>query len=401
MQVQTRRMMAAAGLALALAGAASAQSGALDQSRAYASEMLADAAGRTNSLAQGDGEFTAEVHGFIKFRYNLNQRDDDGLDSNDNDLTNGFTISTTRLVVTGKIVENWGYTVSFDFADSTSGGSSLKDAYGTYNAGNGWKWTFGQFKVPLYREENISDTLLLFANRSVNNSVFSQSRSQGVMAGYEADKFQFSAAFTDGLRTQNTDFTSMSEADWALTGRFNYKWAGEWKQARDFTGFQGGEYFGMAGVGAHFQDGGDTVGTSDTQQWHLTADAQMEGNGWNLYAAAMARNLDPDTGHDLLDYGFLIQGGIFVAPQWELIGGYDVILPDDDRATGDDEFSTIRVGVNYYVVPESHQVKVTVDLSYFLDTQSDSIAPASTATGLLPSGEDSQWNLRGQLQLVF
>lgn len=388
-------VVAAAGLAISLAEVSLAQG--LDLRRAEAAELLADAAGRTNSLAQETREFTVNLHGYSQFRYNINHRDDEGLDE---DLTIGFS-AKTKINLSGNIAsENWGYYIQFKFEDSGGGAAVLDDAYATYKSGNGWKWTFGQFKLPLYREENMSDTGQLFANRSVNNSVFTQSRSQGIQAAFESDNIQFFGAFSDGLGTRNTDFDSASEADWALTGRVNYKWAGAWKQGRDFTSFQNSDFFGMVGVAGHFQDGGETFATADTQRWDLTADVQVEGNGWNVFAAGMARNIDPASGDDFLDYGFIVQGGVFVAPQWELIAGYDLILPDDDRPT-DENFSTIRVGANYYLIPDSHSLKLTVDFSYFLDTQSESIAPANTQTGLLASGEDSQWNLRAQLQWVF
>jgi hypothetical protein len=119
-----------------------------------------------------------------------------------------------------------------------------------------------------------------------------------------------------------------------------------------------------------------------------------------VYAAAVYRNIDPSGGDNLADMGFLAQAGFFVAPDWELFGRYDIVVPDDDRATGDN-FSTVTVGVNHYFVPESHAAKFSADVEFFLDTQSDSIAGASTLTGLLPSDQDSQWALRLQMQLVF
>jgi hypothetical protein len=133
----------------------------------------------------------------------------------------------------------------------------------------------------------------------------------------------------------------------------------------------------------------------------VTADVSIEGNGWNAFAAGIWSHFDPDSGDSLDDFAFQIQGGVFVAPTWELIAGYDAIFPDDDRAGNDDNFSTIRLGVNHYFIPESHAAKLTVDLSWFLDTQNQSVAPANTQTGLLASGEDNQWNLRAQIQLMF
>jgi hypothetical protein len=399
----TKRVCLFAGAALSLSSVALAQSTTLDQSRSYGRDLLSDAAGRTNSLVQDGPGFTVNTHGYIQARYNLNQRDDDGLDANDNDLTNGFQLARTVLNFSGNIAnENWGYFIQVASSDAFSGGDvTLQDAYGTYRGGNGWRWTFGQFKLPLFREEYVGDQYQLFADRSVLNSVFTQARSQGIMVDFESDQMQFLAGFSDGIATANTDFTSMAEADYAFTARLNWKWAGAWAQARDFTSFQGSDFFGMVGVAGHYQDGGETVGTSDIRRYDLTADVSVEGNGWNVFAAAMWNNTEPDVGDDLNTYGFIVQGGVFLAPQWEIIAGFDMLLPDDDAGANDDEFSTIRVGFNYYVVPESHAVKATVDFSYFLDDPSASIAPANTLTGLLPSGEDGQWNLRGQIQFLF
>lgn len=399
----TKRVCLFAGAALSLSGVALAQDTTLDQSRSYSRDLLSDAAGRTNSLVQDGAGFTVNTHGYIQFRYNLNQRDDDGLDANDNDLTNGFQLARTVLNFSGNIAnENWGYFIQVGSSDSFSGGSfELQDAYGTYRAGNGWRWSFGQFKLPLYREEWVGDQYQLFADRSVLNSVFTQGRSQGIMVDYEADQYQFLAAFSDGTNTANSDFTSMAEADYAFTARLNYKWAGQWAQARDFTSFQGSDFFGMVGVAGHYQDGGETVGTADNRRYDATVDVSVEGNGWNVFAAGMWSNFEPDVGEDVDTFGIIVQGGVFVAPQWEIIGGWDMLIPDSDLPANDDEFSTIRIGFNYYIVPESHAVKATVDLSYFLDDPSMSIAPPNTLTGLLPSGEDSQFNLRGQIQFLF
>jgi hypothetical protein len=363
----------------------------------FAAALLADSAGR-DAAPQAPRAFTVDVHGYMLFRYNWNHRDDSGLDDSD---TNGFQTAYTKLQIGGKIInDQWSYGIQFKFAES-DGSAVLDDAWGMYSMDGGWALKWGQFKAPLLREELISDTLQLDVNRSVTNSVFSQGRSQAVQLSHEADAFRVFAAFGDGLRTNNSDYTSSAEADWAVTGRAEWKWAGEWKQAKDFTNFQGAPFFGMLGGAAHFQSGGDTIGTSDVDLFEVTADASVEGSGWNLYAAGMVRNSDPSGGGDsVTDWGFIVQGGFFVSPDWELFGRYDVVVPDDDRSTGDN-FSTVTLGVNHYFVPESHAAKFSADVLLFLDQQSDSIAGSSTLTGLLPSDADSQWAVRLQMQLVF
>jgi len=386
-----------AGAALGLGASAMAQN-SLDQSRSYSNELLADAAGRTSALAETPRTFTVDVHGFLQFRYIWTQLDDDDLDD---DTATGFQTTRTVLTVSGNIInENWGYFVRFNF-DQDGGSAGLEDAYGTYKMDNGWNLMWGQFKLPILREELVDDKFQLTADRSPTNSAFSQGRSQGVQIGYEGEQFRFMGAFSDGIQTANTDYTSGSEADWAFTGRVEFKWAGDWKQARDFTSFPGADYFGMVGGALHWQSGGDTVGTSDTDLWMATIDATMEGAGWNVYAAGIYRNIDPNPGTEVKDMGFLIQGGFFVAPQWELFGRYDITMPDDDRSGSDQDFSTVTLGVNHYVVPESHVAKATIEFIYFLDNPSESIVPTSTLTPLLPSDSDSQWSILGQFQLVF
>jgi hypothetical protein len=392
MNAGTRRVLAAATL-LALAGTAMA-----GDDRGYAAELLADASGR-QAAPQAPKAFSVNVHGFVTFRYNWNHRDDDDLEDKD---TVGFQSAYTKIQIGGNIIsEAWTYGIQFKFSES-DGSSVLDDAWGNYAAEEGWNIKWGQFKLPLLREELVSDTAQLAANRSVTNSVFSQSRSQGVQLSREMDQARVFFAFSDGLATRNTDYTSASEADWAFTGRVEWKWAGEWKQAKDFTSFQNSNFFGMIGGAAHYQSGGDTFATADTTVFQGTVDLSLEGNGWNAFAAGIYRHLDPNPGDSLADWGFIAQGGVFLAPQWELFGRYDLVVPDDDR-TADDNFSTITIGVNHYFVPESHAAKFTANVLWFLDTQADSgeIVRPSTLTGLLASDEDSQWALQLQMQLVF
>jgi len=398
MRTTTLLVLLAGGLA---AGAGSAFATDPD----FAAALLADASGRPALAAPAGEAFTVDVHGFMIFRYDWNHRDDDKAGpilgpGGGNKDTIGFQNAYTKLQVGGHIFsEDWTYGVQFKFGEA-DGAAVLDDAWGSYAFGNGWQVKWGQFKLPLLREELVSDTYQLAANRSVVNSVFTQSRSQAVQLSTEQQQVRFAAAFSDGLSTKNTDFTSTSEADWALTGRVDWKWAGDWKQAKDFTSFPNSPYFGMLGVAGHYQDGGSTFNTADASLFEGTADLSVEGSGWNVYAAAIYRHIDPSGGTKLDDWGFLVQGGIFVSPKWELFGRWDMVSPDSNRPASDN-FSTVTFGANDYIMQDSHAAKFTVDFEWFLDKQSQSIAPASTLTGLLASDKDSQYNLRAQMQLIF
>jgi hypothetical protein len=402
---RTKSMFVIAGAALSLGGQAWAQSAADDQ-RAHAAELLADAAGRTSQLAQADRRFSVDVHGYFQFRYNWNRRDEVPAGTEDNTI--GFQMARTRLNVSGNIVnEDWGYFIQFG-ADP-DGDIFLEDAYGTFRYEGGWQVQFGQFRLPFSREGLVGDQYQLGAERSVTGSIFDAGRTQGLQFGFAGDAFRFAGSFNDGVHASNTDFGTET-ADWALSGRLEFKWAGDWAQARDLTSFTNSDFFGMFGVAAHWQTGGDTAtlggGTTSGDDLLLaTADLSIEGNGWNVFGAVYYSALDVDGGGSFDDLGFVVQGGLFITPQTEIFGRYDMVMPDSGW-TNDEDFSTITVGLNHYFVPESHAAKLTIDLQWFLDapTENDvvnALAAGNTQVGLLADNGDNQWNLRAQLQILF
>ncbi|MBL9032691.1 MAG: hypothetical protein JNM80_13430 [Phycisphaerae bacterium] len=390
----TKRVCLFAGAALSMSASALAQSSSIDESRALTSELLADAGTRTSALAAAPA-YTPRVGGYLQFRYNWNDRDV----SVGEDSAVGFQTARTRVNVSGNVFQdNLSYFVQGGWGPGGEG--FLEDAFGTWKMENGWWITWGQTKLPLLREELVGDTNQLFAERSAFNWTFTQGRSQGVIFGFRSEQVQFRGAFSDGLGTANTDFTSGAEADFALTGRVDWKFAGQWENFDDFTAFRNQEFAGMLGGALHYQGGGDTFATSDTDVIQGTVDVGIESNGWNVYAAGVWRSMDMSGGGDFDDFGFLVQGGIFVAEQVEVVGRIDIVIPDSDRVN-DDNFTTLTGGVNYYISPGSHAAKLSADLQYFLEQASNSIVPTSTTGGLLGSTDDGEWNFRVQMQLVF
>ncbi|MFN0131193.1 MAG: hypothetical protein ACKVW3_01470 [Phycisphaerales bacterium] len=391
--MRTNAKHAAASMLL-LAGSAMAQT--TDESRAYTAELMADAGGRMSSLAAAPSPVT--VGGALQFRYDINSRDN--VPGNE-DLATGFQTRLTTLWVTGE-ASGFIYRVqgNFGFADGTF---TLEDAYFLHALGDGgWFIGGGQLYFPVLWEDYVDKWRQLGADFSPTNAAFRPDRVQGAFVHYTADSFRLWGAIDDGAGTANSDFTSMAEADFALTGRGEWKFAGAWDRFADFTSFKGSEFAGKVGAAGHWQSGGETFGTADTDIFLGTVDVCVEGNGWNVFAAGMYRMIDPSTGNSLDDFGVVLQGGIFVADQWELFGRYDVSIPDDNDRAGDfSAFSTITLGVNHYLTPESQAAKLTIDALYTPDKQSESITPASTITGVLADSEGDQFNLRLQFQLVF
>src|SRR5690606_6952326 len=126
--------------------------------------------------------------------------------------------------------------------DRDGGAAVLEEAWAQYNFGNGWKARWGQFKLPLLREELVSSSRQLAVERSFVNEFFTQDRSQGIELSYEQEDWRFAFAFSDGLDTENTDINSDAENDYAFTGRFEYKMAGTWSRFADFTSREGDDF---------------------------------------------------------------------------------------------------------------------------------------------------------------
>jgi hypothetical protein len=423
----------------ALGMSANAQT-SLDTDRAYAAEMLADAGSRANLLqsgsaghdgnffiASGDGNYRLNVSGVTQFRYVMNFHDEDDGSANpspDNEeFTNGFDLTRAYLDFTGNVINpETIYKIRGEFQGGSQGdddGSfNLEDAWAQHNFENGMSVRWGQFKAPVLFEEFYVDShYQLAADRSVTNEVFTGGYTQGVALSYRDDNWGGTFSVNDGARTANTPYFSAAEADYALTARLDFLLAGgDWATFNDFTSWRGNDVFDARIGGAiHWQTAGDTaafgpggqVAVTEADLLVYTLDVSLEGNGWNAFAAFVGNSLDPDQGASSDNYGGIIQAGVFVADQWELFARWDAIFFDDDFTTGDndDDFHTITAGVNYYFVPESHAAKLTADVVYFLNeidaaTQVGALAPSQKTT-LLPSGDDDQFAIRLQMQLMF
>lgn len=432
---RTRMLALLAGAAMG-AGVASAQTA----NDALERELLADAGSRTSFQAGGtsghdgsffvgsaDGNYRLEIGGYTQFRYNLNSRDAEGGDGEgedgDEDLTNGFDMARTALEFGGNVINPQlsyyirGYFDTGEDGDSSGGGAfNLADAYGNYTFDSGLGLTWGQFLAPVTRERLVDERYQLAADRSVTGGVFSGEYTQGIALSYTSDNFRVVGSFNDGFGTSNTAYYSPIEADWALTGRGEFKWSGDWDQFQDFTSWRGTEgYAGMVGAAIHWQTAGDTGNTAtfggapsaDVDLFEYTADVSVEGNGWNVFGAFVGRTVDADAG-DADDFGGIIQGGFFLSEQWELFARWDAMFPDDDSAGDDDadDFHTLTFGANHYFVANSHAAKFTADVQWMLDDPADIAGTAGFGlpdhtTGFLPGGSDDQWMLRLQMQLVF
>lgn len=415
-------------------GIVSAQSD-LDIERAYAAELAADAANRSSllqgagqgsgfTITSGDGASTLTTNALFQFRYVANWRDSSAVGSSD-DFAHGFEIPRARIDWSGNLInDNITYRISGDFGEHNTGGDNRFTptwVYGQY-AFEGMDGAFvrwGQFKAPLLWEELVDPEFQLAGDRSVVNSIFNQGYSQGIMFGYEAEAWRGYFAVTDGLRTPGTNYNGAGESDIALTARAEFKFAGDWERFTDFTSWRNSDYAGKIGAAIHWETFGDTapsssggggaplIGTAtdgDLVIW--TVDAAVEGNGWNAFAAFMGSYLNDDTagGTDFDDYGLVVQAGVFVTEQIELFGRWDWMIADGDRGFVDDDMHFLAFGANYYVFPESHAVKASLELLWALNETAGIGFPGTTGysqTSFLGQADDNEVAIRAQVSVLF
>ncbi len=426
-----------------MSGSAFAQSG-LDIDRAYAAELRADANNRSSLLGSAGSNLDVSI--FTQFRYSYNDRDEIGASPvlGDAETTMGFSTPRTQIRVSGGVegTDLTGF-VSFDFGGAFDhgmsgggfgdGGATLREAYAAWGLDDNWTLLFGQLKNPFSAESNIAPEFSQGVERSLTNSFFDVGYSQGIALNYADDEWRFTAVLADGPshfligNTANTYYTSGAEADISLTGRLDWLISGNWDQFNDFTSWQGSNDGFRVGAGLHWSQRGNSnpslgglpaVDSQSVTGW--TVDAQYESDGWGLFASYTSINVSNDFiaggGTDRTDNGIVLQGNFFFSDQFEAFARYDIIMLDDDAtalmplaATADDQYSTFTVGFNYYLVPESHAARFSMDVAFGLDDTSglDTLNftdPATTGyiggAGTL-SGIESELSIRGQFSLLF
>ena len=431
--MSTRIQQATATLALAtISGLALGQSG-LDLDRAYASELRSDAQTRSSLLGSNNGA-NLNVEVMTQFRYTFNSRDEFAAGAlGDSDTTVGFSTPRSQIRMSGAVEgTDLSGLVIFDFGaaenGTASGTANLLVAQAAWGLDDNWTLLFGQWHDPVLGSENFAAEHTLAADKSFTNEFFQVGYTQGVAVAYGSDNFKFVGAIDDGAEyitnygtVSNSPFNGAGEADFGITGRFDWLIEGTWDQFADATSWRGSNYGVKIGGGAHWQKQGDTnpsdnsggviLGYEDTTVTFWTVDAQVEGDGWNFFAEYVGHKVEINATTDVeyTNHGFIAQGGYFFNDQWEGFARYDIIMLDDVLVAAGtaDNFQSVTAGFNYYFVPESHAAKFTLDATFTLDESTNmdaifggvgSIDPS--ATGILGLS-DSEFAIRGQMTLVY
>ncbi len=393
----------------------------VDDVRAIVAESISDADGRTSLLStsgsssasssgfaiQGDG-YELKIGGHLQFRYLASVRSERDPD----DFESGFQLRRTRLVFSGTVHDDWNFKFQNDLSRRT-GQLRLVDAQFGYNVGNGWKLDFGQFKTPFLHEQLVSGKRLLAVERSIFNRLFTQSRSQQVQIGYTDETLAARFSFNDGRGSSNSDFSAANDADLGLAARVDLILAGDRKQFRDFTSKRGSSFGARVGAAVAYTEGTLLKGSQtsdptdrDRKSLYYTADASLEGDGWNMFFAGGGRFMSDRAAGDSTDrndLGLVVQGGVYACETTEVFGRWTSIFYDPDRdLPGPDTVSFLTLGVNEYIA--GHALKVTADAIVALNDTRAALAQSTlpnTGSGLLGSMDEGEVVLRVQMQLLF
>ncbi|MFP4146075.1 MAG: DUF5693 family protein [Phycisphaeraceae bacterium] len=282
---------------------------------ALVEEVLADADSRAARpragwdggfyLASPEDNFRLNLIGMVQGRYILGSQDEAAGPDGD-DTTDGFEVSRTRAGFLGHVVDpSWQYVLLF--GHSGHGDSLLLDAYVRKQLGDGWALTMGQFKLPFYREYLVSERYQQFVERSLVTYGFSCGYSQGVTLSHRGDDVAWAVTWSDGRSKMNSAWDA-DDAEWAVTGRADWKLAGAWADYEDYNGWPGQES-GLLVLGgavhAQAQESGPLAEELEEVRW--TADLSWEGDGMNVFGAVVGTD---QTGVGAVDaVGALVQGG--------------------------------------------------------------------------------------------
>ncbi len=353
-------------------------------------------------LESEDGDFSFGIDGLLVGRYELNHREDDGTGSSDTD--SGFEVVGTRINFRGKVFEDFGYWVRL--AADEHGSSPVVDAaMGMWYINDDTTLVAGQFPSILTRDQGIPVDKLQTTDSSPTNYAFDPFGFKGVMMGYHTPRLVYRGIIHDGYRSLNNSAFDEPSANWGIAGQLSGMAVGDkddWDRFNNFTSRPGSDFAWQINGGFVLQEGQshDSNTDSSSDLFLGILESSMEGDGWNLYGEGFYRHTDPSSdGISADDFGFVVQGGAWVAKHIELYSRFDMTIPDSDRPTENDEFKTFTIGSSFYPIPHTDNIKLSLEGLYMVDAEASSIVTPNTISGVRASPEGDQFLIRAQAHL--
>jgi hypothetical protein len=354
-------------------------------------------------LRSADGDFWLGIDGSLIGRYEINRRKDDGTGSSDTDQ--GFEMTGTRINFKGELYDDFGFWARINADDF--GDPIIDAALGYYRFNDDVTLVLGQFPSTLTREQSIPAPKLQVAESSPTNFTFDPFGYKGVMLAYHTPRLVFRGIINDGYRSANNAFFDEPSAKWAFAGQVSGLAVGDeddWERFNNFTSRPGSDFAWLLNGAFHVQEGDthDPGGTGSDDLYLGVVESSMEGDGWNLYGSGYYRYTDLGSGEIIVnDYGFVVLGGAWVSKHFELYSRFDMTIPDSDRPTEGDEFKTATAGINFYPIPHTDNIKLSLEGLYMFDAEADSIVAPNVFSSVRGSPAGDQVVIRNQALIIW
>jgi hypothetical protein len=408
--------------------------------RLLVEDVLADADTRSSMLQDGstagwdgkfflaspDGRFRLNFGGQLQVRWLWNYHDQDtdipGFPAGDGGKYKyGFENTRTKLVFDGHMfTRDLTYKIQTDFGSSQEqrqGNSSvLQDAWIRYLLTNDWALRFGQFKLPYNREHLVDSMYQQVIERSLINESANIDRSQGVELMYAGRNDTVNVALSDGGQfnvtpatfslpfpnpVANTPALSL-DTEFAITARYQHKFAGSWDQFRQMTSPPGDGFALLWGIAAHYQQNDPGLASSGKPStwFKATTDLSVNWGGANLFASFNWDYFDI-TGSNSNVFGAVVQGGMYFTEKFE---GYARVefgrfLLNGEPLTGADNLVVMTLGGNYYL--DGQDVKFSADVGFGLNPVASVWASDIAGWRIDRFDVNTQIVVRTQFQLLF
>jgi hypothetical protein len=346
----------------------------------------------------------------LQFRSVANYHESGGDDSGDSDdLDHGFEIRRLRFTFGGTaFTEALRY--RFQWTTRTNGGElRLTDAWVEYALSEAWAVRLGQFKDPVHREQLVPSRNQLPADRTIVNEVIGggiNGRTQGVGLSYgnyeKAYPVNIDLVIHDGANQTNTASGS-EEFDFGFSARVEWKLHGDWASYRDFTAKGTRQSLAVLGAAASWSQSGDGDLFTGTVDFHWESASRL-----GVFAALLVADAHDVSAFVLpgeTAWGGLVQVSYLLTDSWDLFGRVDFThFADPYELSGggeDDLFPELTVGLSHYFGEGGsalHRAKLVIDLTYLPDGLPAQLLNPETIGAI---GDDEQWLLRAQFQLII
>ena len=386
-------------------------------------EVLSDADTRSSLIGEGhtagfkgnhfyliseDQNFLLEVGGMVQFRYIFSTSDNsyDGASMTDlDDDRGGFEMRRARFTFKGHVFDpSIQYFLLFQISRS-NGDAVLLNGWVKKTYGEHWAVWAGQDKMQVWREWLAPAAVQPFVERSLVAAEFCGVYTQGLFGSYSDDRLRAVLSINDGELDLNGMWEKEDIEGVGISARTEYLVSGTWGQYGDFTAWPADEPLLGVAAGIHYQQGEYGTTTDEASLLRWTVDAVAKYKNFALFVAFLGNHIaGSDTIPDMDQYGVLVQGGVMLTEDIELVARYEWGDIDIDSI---DDLSVLTIGFTKYW--HKHNLKWTTDVGYaFNPIENASVGGqtfgwASDSSGWRADADDADGQIvfRSKIQLVF